>query len=369
MKHLPLIRKHIELDSVELLAIAGRTGYSDIERLLESVVVVPIRLKTYYGVGLLVGYFLYLTMGFLCLLAAVRKHRPHLLISLAGHPYTGLVTVVAGLTGRASVVRISEPTRCILQARYRRGKMLARLVERIEDYVFSVADVVVANKDMDWYCRGLSSRLTVISQGVDLDLFNPYATPLITEEGEPRIITVSRLHREKRIGELIEACLRLRKRHPEIRLHVVGHGPERRALETTAEKLGISEAIIFHGHQPPDRIPGLLTGCQVFVLPSVAEGGPIAALEAMACGVPVVVSRSLSLGGWFVDHENCLCAVGDPEGIARAVELVVSNADLERRIRSAALRYLRNRHDVEMTRSRFTKLLLNLASGKGRSNV
>lgn len=73
-----------------------------------------------------------------------------------------------------------------------------------------------------------------------------------------------------------------------IRLVFIGDGPLRTPLAQQAERLGVDAH--FHGTVSHDRLPELLRGANAFVLPSYSEGHPKALLEAMACGLPVVVS-------------------------------------------------------------------------------
>jgi glycosyltransferase involved in cell wall biosynthesis len=92
------------------------------------------------------------------------------------------------------------------------------------------------------------------------------------------------------------ACLpRLRQRHPGLRLLVVGgpspEGDWTEPLATLARELGIDDAVVFAGPQPPDALRQWLSAADVFVLATRNEGWANVFLEAMACGLPVVTTR------------------------------------------------------------------------------
>lgn len=105
----------------------------------------------------------------------------------------------------------------------------------------------------------------------------------------PRIVgTAGRLVPIKGIGYLIRALAVLRTEFSDLRLEIAGSGPERPAIENEVKSLGLADCVTFLGWQD-DLLP-VLTRWDVFALPSLEEGFGIAALEAMAAGLPVVAT-------------------------------------------------------------------------------
>jgi glycosyltransferase involved in cell wall biosynthesis len=88
---------------------------------------------------------------------------------------------------------------------------------------------------------------------------------------------------------LIRAFAGLAARWPKLELHIVGDGPERAALETLAKQLGLADMVKFLGFR--SDVDALLAQSHVFVLTSLSEGIPMAILEAMKSGLPVVATR------------------------------------------------------------------------------
>lgn len=147
-----------------------------------------------------------------------------------------------------------------------------------------------------------------------------------------RILTIARLHPAKGIDLLLEAAKQLGDCAWE--WTVLGDGPERESLAARARELGVADRVRFAGFHP-DPAP-FLDAADLFVLPSRAEGLPLALLEAMAAGLAVVATRC---GSGVVDAldggaAGVLVPPGDPAALAAAVRTLV--ADPERRVTLAA---------------------------------
>ena len=104
----------------------------------------------------------------------------------------------------------------------------------------------------------------------------------------PTVITVGRLVEQKGIDVLLAAWAKVASVLPDWRLALVGDGPLRGVLNSQARNLGVADSIEWTGHVS-DPFP-FLRGAKVFVMTSRFEGTPNALLEAMACGLPAVVS-------------------------------------------------------------------------------
>lgn len=143
-------------------------------------------------------------------------------------------------------------------------------------------------------------RLTVIRNGIYLSRFPAPRDParrsatrafLGLTEKALIVVSVARLAPEKNLGVLLEAVTRLTGPFPELRILLVGGGPWRPTLERQVRLLRITDRVHFMGARPDEDIPDLLGASDLFCLPSQTEGLGIAAIEAMAAGLPVVASR------------------------------------------------------------------------------
>jgi glycosyltransferase involved in cell wall biosynthesis/peptidoglycan/xylan/chitin deacetylase (PgdA/CDA1 family) len=136
-----------------------------------------------------------------------------------------------------------------------------------------------------------SRELVTIPNGIDETRFTPNEHPHSDQERTTRdliIGTVARLSPEKGIDRLVDAFASLARDGARCCLVIVGTGPEERRLVEQVNRLGIAKRVSFYGYC--SRVDEVLRGLDVFVLPSLTEGIPLALLEAMAAGLPVVAS-------------------------------------------------------------------------------
>lgn len=134
--------------------------------------------------------------------------------------------------------------------------------------------------------HGIQEKMiTVIPNGVDLREYQGK----IKRNDQPTICCVSRLTPQKRVEDLIRAMAIVRKQISDAQCDIVGVGDEETSLKTLAARLGVDEAIHFHGFVKNHAdVITVLKRSHVFCLPSVVEGFGIVVLEAMAAGVPYV---------------------------------------------------------------------------------
>jgi glycosyltransferase involved in cell wall biosynthesis len=156
-------------------------------------------------------------------------------------------------------------------------------------------------------------------------------------EGERVILSVGRLSREKGHADLLRALGRLAETNPGLKFKavIVGDGPERASLEADAASLGLQERIIFAGHA--DDVRPFYAAADCMALPSHSEGSPLALLEAMAAGVPVVGTAVGGVPEVAADGETALLVPAhNPQAFASALARVLSDETLARRLAANA---------------------------------
>jgi glycosyltransferase involved in cell wall biosynthesis len=142
---------------------------------------------------------------------------------------------------------------------------------------------------------------------------------------------LGRLAREKRVDLLVEAFSRL---SVPAGLLIGGEGPERRRLEKLARSLGLRDRIRFLGAVSDPR--AFFEACDVCAFPSAHESFCMSALEAQACGVPIVVSRVGGFAELLSDDENALLfAPGGSEELRSRIDRLSRDVELRRRIGEA----------------------------------
>jgi D-inositol-3-phosphate glycosyltransferase len=171
--------------------------------------------------------------------------------------------------------------------------------------------VVVSTEHEGDAIRSLYGRshrnVKTIPAGVDLDLFRPMpkqaARAALGLNGDKVVLYVGRLEPLKGVDILIEALSRLDDQTG-IRLMVVGgslEGGELPRLKSWAEQLGLGASVTFTGSVDQSELPLYYNAADIFALPSYYESFGLVALEAMACGTPVVASRVGGLGTFVKD--------------------------------------------------------------------
>jgi N-acetyl-alpha-D-glucosaminyl L-malate synthase BshA len=151
----------------------------------------------------------------------------------------------------------------------------------------------------------------------------------LAPEGEPLLVHVSNFRPVKRPADCVEILARVLQKGIKTRLVMVGDGSERTNAEHRARCLGIYDRCTFVGKQP--RIVDYLSACDVLLLPSEQESFGLAALEAMACEVPVIASRVGGLPEVVTDGETgYLNPVGDIEEMAVDAVRLLSDQKLRR---------------------------------------
>jgi L-malate glycosyltransferase len=181
--------------------------------------------------------------------------------------------------------------------------------------------------------------IEVIPNFVDADRFRPAPRrpELVRELGlppAPLLLHVSNFRPLKRVDDVVRILAAVRREVPAV-LVLVGDGPERPRAEALARELGVAAAVRFLGAQLDFR--DVLQQADVFLLPSETEGFGLAALEALACGVPVVGSRVGGLPEVVAEGQTgLLCPPGDVPAMAAAVRRLLGDPALRQSMAGAA---------------------------------
>ena len=172
-----------------------------------------------------------------------------------------------------------------------------------------------------------------------------------------RLIFVGRLHEQKGLETLLAAFQQLLRRHPNrnLRLQLLGDGPLRNDLAALAEQTGIALQVDFLGMT--GQVFEHLQQADIFVLPSRAEGLSNALLEAMACGLPVLVSDITANTNVIEDQQNGLTFTkGDPESLANAVTSLLEQSALREQVGRAARQTIERRYSLDFIAERYIAL-------------
>jgi colanic acid/amylovoran biosynthesis glycosyltransferase len=242
--------------------------------------------------------------------------------------FANSAATVGLLASRLLGIRWSFTMHGISETDYPAGLMLGRKIEAAE-FVACVS----------WFGRAQGMRLVgqdhwnkihVIRCGLPFDRV-PKKSP--AEANTQTMISVGRLSPEKGQAGLLQAFTKLRPRHPELQLRLVGDGPDRASLETLVKELGLSDAVTFVGRLPEEETLAEIARANLLVLPSFMEGLPIVLMEAMAAGVPVIASRIAGIPELVEDDETgLLFTPSNWDELASRIDLLLGDDVLRTRL-------------------------------------
>ena len=187
-------------------------------------------------------------------------------------------------------------------------------------------------KDETYKLFNIKREIHVIPNFIELDKIKIDSTiachrSVMANENEKIITHISNFRKVKRIPDVIEIFYKIQQQIPS-KLMMVGDGPEKEVAENLCQKLGISDKVIFFGNS--NEIDKILSYTDLFLLPSETESFGLAALEAMAWGVPVISSNSGGLPEVnFEGVSGYLSDVGNTEEMAQnAIKILIDDTIL-----------------------------------------
>lgn len=177
--------------------------------------------------------------------------------------------------------------------------------------------------------------------GVDIDIFYPETE--VDKNDKIIIGTVKALEDKYGIADLVKGFALFYKEFPNSELLITGDGPQRAEYEQLSKDLGIDEVTTFTGKVPNTEVPNVIRRMSIFAVPSTenSESFGVAAVEGMACGIPVVVSNVGGLPEVVVDGVTGIVTDKEsPEQLASAFRKLVKNSDLRESMGQAGVSHV-----------------------------
>jgi len=205
---------------------------------------------------------------------------------------------------------------------------------------------------------GVSNDITVVPNFIQPERFDVASqgagAKRWAEPGEKILVHVSNFRPVKRVLDVVEVFARVRSEMP-ARLLLVGDGPDRSRVEQYCRGCDLCDAITFVGHWA--QVEEILVGADLFLLPSETESFGLAALEALACEVPVIATR---VGGIpeVVPHglAGMLFDVGDVESMAYAAIELLGNEQRRREMGKAARKWALDNFSEDVVVARYREV-------------
>jgi glycosyltransferase involved in cell wall biosynthesis len=187
---------------------------------------------------------------------------------------------------------------------------------------------------------GLKDHYTVIPTGIDLTAYQqPDGDALRSSRGwqdDIVLISTGRLAPEKNWETFLHAAAKVYKRHPDLRVVLIGDGSDKDMLQDLAAELGIAERITFTGAIPFSEVAAHLKAADIFGFASVTETQGLATMEAMAAGLPVVAVDASGTRDIVEDGKQGFLVSNDAEALAASINRVIESPRRMRKFSSNA---------------------------------
>jgi 1,2-diacylglycerol 3-alpha-glucosyltransferase len=218
------------------------------------------------------------------------------------------------------------------------------------------ADAVLAPSAVirdELHARGVRTPIAVVPTGVDLERFRPgdreaARRSLGVGQGEPLVLYVGRLDREKSVDRVLGAFERVASTIPAARLVLVGQGTEAERLRRTAASLPVAERIRFLGLRPHDSLAECYQAADVFLFASETETQGLVLAEAAACGLPAVAVDASGCDEVVRDGDTGILTKGDPAALAEAVIGLLLDPERRRAMARRAREVAEHLFDVKL---------------------
>ena len=286
-----------------------------------------------------------------------RSRRSYDIIHVHGMNYHSAVAVRVGrLCRRPTITKLANSGAASDLDKMRLGRQLrgARflLPEALRSDRFVALNKAVANELRS--ARVPDRRIVSLPNGVALEGLTP--KPHYAIDGAAHAVFVGRLHAQKGLETLLDAVELLNRRSPGcLCVRLIGEGPHRAALEAHVRRLELEPWVTLAGQQ--EAATTFLQAADMFVLPSLAEGLSNALLEAMAHGLPVVVSNIPGNVDAIDDDVNGLVfPVGDPVALAGCLERLVGDEGVRGRLGRAARATVETDYDLGLVVDSYVRL-------------
>jgi colanic acid/amylovoran biosynthesis glycosyltransferase len=240
------------------------------------------------------------------------------------------------------------------------------LIEKVQDAAFVVTVSDVANAYVAKLAPSAAEHVERVYNGIDLDRF----APADKQPDRPfTIVTVARLQEKKGLGDLVDACARLRDSGREFRCRIIGQGRLRPALKAQIAALGLERHVQLLGVLAQDRIVQQYAEADLFVLPCVVgedgnqDGLPVSIVEALASGLPVVTTAVAGIPEAVEDGVNGrIVPQHAPEKLAGVILGLMEDREALARLAAAARPSVMAKFDKRQTAARLRELFTKARS-------
>jgi len=282
--------------------------------------------------------------------------------------YSNVVSIIGNwLSGKKNRVIISVHNIPIVQMRECAPNFWEKIMGLLINIFYSKADSIIAvskhvGDDLVKNSKINKKLIHIINNPIDIDRINYLSNEDVAEEffneDAPIILSVGRLSKEKGFEYLLKAFSLLKERS-NARLVILGEGKEEANLKKLSKELGIDKQVLFLGFK--DNPYKYMKRSTIFVFPSLYESFGIAMVEAMACGIPVIATKSYEGIEDIIEHEKngLLIPVADENSLAESMFRLLNDEELRRSLSMEAKKKVEN-FSIDKITKKYKKVLLDI---------
>ncbi len=219
------------------------------------------------------------------------------------------------------------------------------MVEGLAKYMNQCQHVVTPSdsiKDTLADFAGLTDQITTIPTGIDQEPYKQADGQKIRQEfnwdREKVLVSIGRLAEEKNVQTLLAAVAQVMQQRDDVRLLLIGDGPQRKDLEKYTQELGIAGRVKFTGRIPFDAVPAHLKAADLFCFASITETQGLVTMEAMAAELPVVAVDATGTSD-AIDHDReGLLTENNSTALGQAITQVLDDEALLMRLKANAVK-------------------------------
>ena len=183
-----------------------------------------------------------------------------------------------------------------------------------------------------------------------------------TNLSKPKILFVGWLEKEKGTNEILNALINLHKKNQDFKMTFIGDGSIRNQVNNFIKNNNLEDKILMLGWMGHDKLKNYLKSSDIFILPSWKEGMPNALIEALACGLPSIVSPVGVIPDYLTNLENCIfVSPRDSDSLEKSILLLINDFELRKKISKNGNLLAKNVFLTDNSLSKLSSIIKQLA--------
>jgi glycosyltransferase involved in cell wall biosynthesis len=199
--------------------------------------------------------------------------------------------------------------------------------------------------------------INVYNNSIDMGIFSNIYLQRRNRETF-RILFAGGILKAKGVFDILEIAQSFKGK--KVSFDLLGDGTEYNKVKTMIDEFGLKDMVFLHGWKTGDEKLRYFKNASIFILPSYIEGQPVAILEAMAAGLPVVSTTVGSIPEIVSDKRGILCKPGDIQAYKTAIDTLIKNDSLRESMRVDAVQYVSTHHDINSQVQRLLQIYCSI---------